>query len=116
MFYCHLLILFRLKNNESQLYQVLSSLTSHHRLLLTGTPLQNSVKELWCLLSFLQLDVTSSQTWETFQVEYGTGEERTRGYTNLHSLLRPRMIRRIKRDVEKSLPPKVSQSLVIQGS
>ena len=80
------------------------------------TPLQNSVKELWCLLSFLQLDVTSSQTWETFQVEYGTGEERTRGYTKLHSLLRPRMIRRIKRDVEKSLPPKVSQSLVIQGS
>ena len=110
LLYC-LLILFRLKNQESQLYKVLSGLTSHHRLLLTGTPLQNSLKELWCLLRFLQLDVVSIQTWETFQAQYGTGEERARGYTRLHSMLRPHIIRRMKRDVEKSLPPKVSQVL-----
>ena len=91
------------------LYKVLSSLTSHHRLLLTGTPLQNSLKELWCLLSFLQLGKPSISTWETFEAEYGTGEERARGYTKLHSLLRPHIIRRMKRDVEKSLPPKVRQ-------
>ena len=109
----YLLILFRLKNKESQLYQVLSSLTAHHRLLLTGTPLQNSLKELWSLLSFLQLDVASSQSWETFEAEYGTDEEKAKGFTKLHSLLRPHIIRRIKRDVEKSLPPKVSQRLVI---
>ena len=88
---------------------------SHHRLLLTGTPLQNSLKELWCLLSFLQLDVASLQTWETFQAEYGTAEERAGGYTKLHTLLRGHIIKRMKRDVEKSLPPKVSRCLVFLG-
>ena len=67
------------------------------------------------MLSFLQLDVASLQTWETFQAEYGTAEERAGGYTKLHSLLQPHIIRRMKRDVEKSLPPKVSQILVILG-
>ena len=91
----------------------MSSLTTHHRLLLTGTPLQNSLKELWCLLSFLQLEAVSIKTCDTFQAQYGTEEERARGYTKLHSLLRPHIIRRMKRDVEKSLPPKVSQIWVI---
>ena len=35
--------------------QVLVGIESHHRLLLTGTPLQNSLKELWCLLKYLQV-------------------------------------------------------------
>ena len=35
--------------------QVLMGIKSHHRLLLTGTPLQNSLKELWCLLKYLQV-------------------------------------------------------------
>ena len=46
----------RLKNEESLLYKVLTQIDSHHRLLLTGTPLQNNLKELWCLLNYLQLD------------------------------------------------------------
>ena len=94
---------------------MLSSIAAHHRLLLTGTPLQNSLKELWCLLSFLQMDAASIHTWETFEAEFGTEEERALGYTKLHSLLRCRIIKRVKRDVEKSLPPKVSQCLVNLG-
>ena len=74
---------------------------------MTGTPLQNSLKELWCLLSYLQLDVDNIETWETFEAQYGTAEERAAGYVKLHSLLRPYIIRRMKKDVEKSLPPKV---------
>ena len=46
----------RLKNEESLLYKVLTQIDSHHRLLLSGTPLQNNLKELWCLLNYLQLD------------------------------------------------------------
>ena len=74
---------------------------------MTGTPLQNSLKELWCLLSYLQLDVDNIETWETFEAQYGTADERAAGYVKLHSLLRPYIIRRMKKDVEKSLPPKV---------
>ncbi len=43
----------RLKNDDSCLYQALIELNTHHRLLITGTPLQNSLKELWALLHFI---------------------------------------------------------------
>ena len=48
------------------------------------------------------------ETWETFEAEYGSAEERAAGYGKLHSLLQPYFIRRMKKDVEKSLPPKVT--------
>ena len=102
---------FRLKNKESLLYTVLTTVDSYHRLLLTGTPLQNSLKELWCLLSYLQLNVENIETWERFEANYGTPEDRAAGYSKLHSLLKPYIIRRMKKDVEKSLPPKVEQIL-----
>ena len=60
------------------------------------------------MLSFLQLDVDSIETWKTFEAEYGSAEERADGYGKLHSLLQPYFIRRMKKDVEKSLPPKVT--------
>ena len=59
------------------------------------------------MLSYLQLAVDNIETWETFEAQYGTAEERAAGYVKLHSLLRPYIIRRMKKDVEKSLPPKV---------
>ena len=43
----------RLKNEDSLLYKVLNQVDSHHRLLLTGTPLQNNLKELWSLFDFI---------------------------------------------------------------
>ena len=46
----------RLKSDDSLLYKVLTGMESHHRLLLTGTPLQNNLRELWCLLNYLRID------------------------------------------------------------
>ena len=43
----------RLKNDDSLLYKVLFDFNTHHRVLVTGTPLQNSLKELWSLLHFI---------------------------------------------------------------
>lgn len=43
----------RLKNDDSLLYRTLINFDTNHRLLVTGTPLQNSLKELWALLHFI---------------------------------------------------------------
>lgn len=43
----------RLKNDDSLLYRTLKDFNTNHRLLITGTPLQNSLKELWALLHFI---------------------------------------------------------------
>merc|ERR1719427_743582 len=106
----------RLKSKESLLYTVMTGIESHHRLLLTGTPLQNSLKELWCLLNFLKLPVDGIHSWEVFEGNYGTAKERSSGYVKLHTLLKPYIIRRMKKDVEKSLPSKVEQILRVDMS
>ena len=99
----------RLKSDDSLLYKTLAGMESHHRLLLTGTPLQNNLKELWCLLNYLKVEEVG--TWETFDEEFGTPDQREHGYVKLHTLLKPYIIRRMKKDVEKSLPGKVEQIL-----
>ena len=90
----------------------MTSIESHHRLLLTGTPLQNNLKELWCLLNYLKL--RDIEDWPTFEQQYGKPEDVANGYIGLHSLLKPYIIRRLKKDVEKSLPPKVEQILRVE--
>ena len=54
----------RLKNAESKLFEILGDMTCRCRLLLTGTPVQNSLTELWSLLNFLLPKVFNSS--ETF--------------------------------------------------
>ncbi|XP_037979733.1 chromodomain-helicase-DNA-binding protein 1 isoform X3 [Motacilla alba alba] len=102
----------RLKNDDSLLYKTLIDFKSNHRLLITGTPLQNSLKELWSLLHFIMPEKFSS--WEDFEEEHGKGREC--GYASLHKELEPFLLRRVKKDVEKSLPAKVEQILRMEMS
>ncbi|XP_060692950.1 chromodomain-helicase-DNA-binding protein 1 isoform X3 [Hemiscyllium ocellatum] len=102
----------RLKNDDSLLYKTMIDFKSNHRLLITGTPLQNSLKELWSLLHFIMPEKFSS--WEVFEEEHGKGREV--GYTSLHRELEPFLLRRVKKDVEKSLPAKVEQILRVEMS
>lgn len=106
----------RLKNEESQFAKTVRMLNTEHRLLLTGTPLQNNLHELWALLNFLLPDVFSSseQFDEWFNLDVGDTEVKQRMIGQLHKLLRPFMLRRLKADVEKSLPPK-SELILFTG-
>ena len=125
----------RMKNAQSKFAVTLGTqYTTLHRVLLTGTPLQNSLPELWALLNFLLPTIFNSV--ETFDQWFnkpfaqfgssGTGdnsnndkaseevvntEERLLIIQRLHELLRPFMLRRIKSDVLDQLPDKVEKVL-----
>ncbi|XP_014204371.1 chromodomain-helicase-DNA-binding protein 1 isoform X2 [Copidosoma floridanum] len=100
----------RLKNDDSLLYKALAEFHTNHRLLITGTPLQNSLKELWALLHFIMPNKFDS--WEDFEKEHDNAAQK--GYSKLHKQLEPFILRRVKKDVEKSLPAKVEQILRVE--
>ncbi|KAJ2018169.1 putative ATPase [Coemansia sp. S680] len=108
----------RIKNMNCKLIRDLKSYQSTNRLLLTGTPLQNSLSELWSLLNFLLPDIfddlDSFQEWFNFN-DISEREGQTRiiseqtsnsVVSKLHQILQPFLLRRLKIDVEKFLPPK----------
>jgi len=98
----------RLKNEASAFSQTVRTFETRYRLLLTGTPLQNNLHELWALLNFLVPDVfaSSDQFDEWFNLDTEDTEAKNKLIMQLHKILRPFMLRRLKADVEKSLPPK----------
>uniref|UniRef100_A0A5F7ZJA2 Chromodomain helicase DNA binding protein 6 n=1 Tax=Macaca mulatta TaxID=9544 RepID=A0A5F7ZJA2_MACMU len=93
----------RLKNRNCKLLEGLKLMALEHKVLLTGTPLQNSVEELFSLLNFLEPSQFPSET--AFLEEFGDlkTEEQVK---KLQSILKPMMLRRLKDDVEKNLAPK----------
>ncbi|KAG0715997.1 Chromodomain-helicase-DNA-binding protein 7 [Chionoecetes opilio] len=93
----------RLKNRNCKLLEGLRLMFMEHRVLLSGTPLQNNVTELFSLLNFLEPTQFSCQ--DTFLQEFGKLETEDQ-VTKLQALLKPMMLRRMKEDVEKSLAPK----------
>lgn len=123
-----------IKNFKSQRWNILLMFRSFRRLLLTGTPLQNNLTELWALLQFLMSGTnfanlkefgewfsstfSSSQTCNHGSssyldplekaIEMGTAldDENMQRVSKLHTVLRPYLLRRLKRDVEKELPSK----------
>uniref|UniRef100_A0A7S1V1Z3 Chromatin-remodeling complex ATPase chain n=1 Tax=Grammatophora oceanica TaxID=210454 RepID=A0A7S1V1Z3_9STRA len=106
----------RLKNEASMFSKTVRSFHTQYRLLLTGTPLQNNLHELWALLNFLLPDIfTSSEQFdEWFNLEIDDEDAKTQMISQLHKILRPFMIRRLKADVAKGLPPK-TETLVMVG-
>ena len=93
----------RLKNKNCKLLEGLRLLQLEHRVLLSGTPLQNNISELYSLLNFLE--PTQFQSSEDFIRDFGDlkSDEQV---NKLQALLKPMMLRRLKEDVEKSLAPK----------
>ena len=100
----------RLKNDDSLLYKTLIEFDTNHRILITGTPLQNSLRELWALLHFIMPNKFAK--WEDFEADHADADRK--GYAKLHKELEPYLLRRVKKDVEKSLPAKVEQILRVE--
>ncbi|KAM9510564.1 LOW QUALITY PROTEIN: helicase SRCAP [Guaruba guarouba] len=107
-----------IKNFKSQRWQSLLNFNSQRRLLLTGTPLQNSLMELWSLMHFLMPRVFQShrefKEWFsnplTGMIE-GSQEYNESLVKRLHKVLRPFLLRRLKVDVEKQMPQKFEHVL-----
>ncbi|PHH93066.1 hypothetical protein CDD83_1351 [Cordyceps sp. RAO-2017] len=111
-----------IKNFKSQRWQTLLGFNTHSRLLLTGTPLQNNLTELWSLLFFLMpaengvggfADLQEFHDWfhkpESQILESGRDQmddEARAIISKLHKVLRPYLLRRLKADVEKQMPAK----------
>ncbi|CAL9116371.1 unnamed protein product [Musa acuminata var. zebrina] len=96
----------RIKNENSLLSKTMRLYHTNYRLLITGTPLQNNLHELWSLLNFLLPEIFSSA--ETFDKWFQISGENDQQEViqQLHKVLRPFLLRRLKSDVEKGLPPK----------
>jgi SWI/SNF-related matrix-associated actin-dependent regulator of chromatin subfamily A member 5 len=131
----------RLKNDASMFSTTVRSFRTANRLLLTGydticlsnvilyvgfhphqpycvlyrTPLQNNLHELWALLNFLLPDIFASaeQFDEWFNLEIDDEEAKKNMISQLHKILRPFMLRRLKADVAKGLPPKTETILYV---
>jgi len=112
----------RLKNRKCCLIKNLKMIRADNRLLLSGTPIQNNLDELWSLLNFVNPqifdDLNVFQSWFGFKDIGGKGAESTTEseilaeqgkdniVTKLHEILRPFLLRRVKMDVLKEMPPK----------
>ena len=108
----------RIKNYKCRLIRELKMYRSTHRLLLTGTPLQNNLSELWSLLNFLLPeifdDLGSFESWFDIdaldsaesQEQIVVQEQKNQVLSMLHQILTPFLLRRLKSDVELLIPPK----------
>nr|XP_023016779.1 helicase domino isoform X2 [Leptinotarsa decemlineata] len=112
-----------IKNFKSQRWQLLLNFQTQQRLLLTGTPLQNNLMELWSLMHFLMPNVFQShrefKEWfsnpVTGMIE-GNSEYNESIIKRLHKVLRPFLLRRLKSEVEKQMPKKYEHVVVCRLS
>lgn len=110
-----------IKNGKTKLSKAVKQLSCNHRLILSGTPIQNNVLDLWSLFDFLMPGFLGTE--KQFQARYGkpilqsrdaksTSKEQEAGVLAMESLHRqvlPFILRRLKEDVLQDLPPKIMQ-------
>jgi SNF2 family DNA or RNA helicase len=99
-----------IKNRQTQNAQAVKSIRSRHRLVLTGTPLENSVLDLWSIFDFLMPGYlgTSTDFKERYEVPIAR-EKSVEAQARLARRIRPFLLRRLKSEVAKDLPPKIEQ-------
>lgn len=103
----------RLKNSSSKLFSMLNSFSFQHRVLLTGTPLQNNLGELYNLLNFLQ--PASFPSLSSFEENFKDLSDTDR-VEELKKLVAPHMLRRLKKDAMQNIPPKTERMVPVELS
>lgn len=103
----------RLKNAGSKLFSMLNTFSFQHRVLLTGTPLQNNIGEMYNLLNFLQ--PSSFPSLSSFEEKFNdlTTAEKVE---ELKKLVAPHMLRRLKKDAMQNIPPKTERMVPVELS
>jgi SNF2 family DNA or RNA helicase len=99
-----------IKNRETQNAQAVKAVAARHRLVLTGTPLENSVLDLWSIFDFLMPGYLGSA--KDFRERYElpiSRENNAPAQGRLARRLRPFMLRRLKKEVAPDLPPRLEQ-------
>ena len=99
-----------IKNRQTQNAQAVKAVRAKHRLVLTGTPLENSVLDLWSIFDFLMPGYlgTAQDFRERYELPIAK-EKNAEAQSRLARRLRPFMLRRLKRDVAADLPAKIEQ-------
>ena len=112
-----------IKNFQSQRWQTLITFNTQRRLLLTGTPLQNNLMELWSLLHFLMPHIFRSRKEFSFwfanpmnSLIEGKSNQNDDMVNRLHGIIRPFVLRRLKKDVETQMPGKFEHIVKCQLS
>ena len=109
-----------IKSSSSARWKTLLAFNCRNRLLLTGTPIQNTMAELWALLHFIMPTIFDSHEefadWfsrdiETHAADKEKGKLNQRQLQKLHSILKPFMLRRVKSDVEHELGEKIEKTI-----
>jgi superfamily II DNA or RNA helicase len=96
-----------IKNRRSRAHEAVSKLNSRHRLCLTGTPIENSLEELWSLFDFLMPGLLGDEAAFKHFYRIPIEQQRDEGrLATLRAQVTPYVLRRLKRDVAKELPPK----------
>ncbi|MDB6028496.1 MAG: hypothetical protein JWM68_4719, partial [Verrucomicrobiales bacterium] len=99
-----------IKNRQTQNAQAVKAVRAQHRIVLTGTPMENSVLDLWSIFDFLMPGYLGST--QDFRERYEipiTREKNAESQARLARRLRPFILRRLKQDVAKDLPAKIEQ-------
>ncbi|XP_006458226.1 hypothetical protein AGABI2DRAFT_183309 [Agaricus bisporus var. bisporus H97] len=108
-----------IKNSKTKLTKAVKCVRAQHRLILSGTPIQNNVLELWSLFDFLMPGFLGTES--SFNERFGkpilanrdgkakNGEAAALALEALHKQVLPFLLRRLKEDVLHDLPPKIIQ-------
>lgn len=99
-----------IKNPSSQNTDVIKNLNSTMRIALTGTPIENNLIELWSIFDFIMPSYLYSK--EIFQEKFINGDEES--IKELKNLIRPFILRRVKKDVAKELPNKIEKKFLVE--
>ncbi|MEI7523643.1 MAG: DEAD/DEAH box helicase [Mariniphaga sp.] len=104
-----------IKNSESKTYKTITGIHSQHRIVLTGTPIENSLSDLWAQMNFLNRGLLGSKNY--FKQEFLIPIERDNipeASERLHKLIHPFMLRRTKEEVAKDLPALTEETIVVE--